>query len=155
MISRGFITATPRHTTLCSDAARHVTEAMGCRGVRRLLVLSRGGQGAAPCLAESHVRCRLGRADTASECTLGAPLWEAPLGIIVHLAHPAPDGHPLRVGCLGAAVRGHNPLGVGGHHPGDPLRVQPAPIHPISTALLAVRPTPAGRSGHLGRRWQA
>ena len=29
MISRGFITATPRHITLCSDAARHVTEAMG------------------------------------------------------------------------------------------------------------------------------
>jgi hypothetical protein len=56
MISRGFITATPRHTTLFSDAARHVTEAMGRRGVRRLLVLAMSGQGAAPRLAEGHVR---------------------------------------------------------------------------------------------------
>jgi hypothetical protein len=56
MISRGFFTAIPRHSTLFSDAARHVTEAMGRRGVRRRLVLSMGGQDAAPRSAEGHVR---------------------------------------------------------------------------------------------------
>jgi hypothetical protein len=57
---------------------------------------------------------------------MGGSPWEDPVGIIVHLVRPAPDAHPLRGGCLRAGIRGQGPLGVGGHHTGDPLRVQPS-----------------------------